>query len=184
MKALDWFIVYLSFKLLGRPRFPLKRRGEGFALGLCRNVEKLKLGAETELRLQACAIAASSRSRKQRKRICEKAFVILDSLRSSIVLPTSVVNLRHEECDVRIDRTSKWGNPYRIGPDGDRDEVCDKYEVYLLGRVDLLRALEELRGKRLGCWCKPLRCHGDILVRFLGEGVPWRRVSKRRIRRK
>lgn len=99
------------------------------------------------------------------------------------VQKTRVVNLRNEECDVQIDRSSKWGNPYRIGPDGNRDEVCDKYERYLLGRVDLLRSLEELRGLRLGCWCKPLRCHGDILVRFLEKGIPWRKVPKKRIRK-
>ncbi len=98
---------------------------------------------------------------------------------------TRVVNLswRGEKCDVRIDRSSKYGNPYRIGSDGNRDEVCDKYMVYLLGRVDLLRSLEELRGLRLGCWCKPLRCHGDILVRFLRDGIPWRRVPMRRIKK-
>jgi len=96
---------------------------------------------------------------------------------------TRVVNRSRDKYDVKIDRSSKWGNPFRIGPDGDRDEVCDKYEARLLKRVDLLRSLEELRGKRLGCWCKPLRCHGDTLVRFLEEGIPWRSVPKKRIRR-
>lgn len=93
-----------------------------------------------------------------------------------------VVNLRREKCDVRIDRTSKWGNQFRIGPDGNRDEVCDKYEAWLLTQIDLLRALEELRGKDLGCWCAPQRCHGDTLVRFLEEGIPWRKVPKIRLR--
>jgi hypothetical protein len=97
---------------------------------------------------------------------------------------TRVVNLRDGTCDVRIDRTSKWGNRFRIGPDGDRDEVCDKHEAWLLTQIDLLRALEELLGLDLGCWCAPQRCHGDTLVRFLEDGVPWRKVPKRRIRRK
>ncbi len=105
------------------------------------------------------------------------------SIKGLWMLRTRVVNLRNDECDVRIDRRSKWGNPYRIGPDGGRDEVCARYVVYLLGRVDLLRSLEELRGLRLGCWCKPLRCHGDTLVRFLEEGIPWRKVPKKRIRK-
>ena len=30
---------------------------------------------------------------------------------------------------VRIDRQTKWGNPFIIGVDGTRDEVCDKYKV-------------------------------------------------------
>ncbi len=93
------------------------------------------------------------------------------------------MNLRYEECDVRIDRSSKWGNRFRIGPDGDRDEVCNKYEAYILTRIDLLRSLEELRGLRLGCWCPPQRCHGNTLVKFLEVGIPWRKVPKRKVRR-
>jgi Domain of unknown function (DUF4326) len=40
------------------------------------------------------------------------------------------------------------------------------YRDYLLGRPDLLALLPGLRGKRLGCWCKPLPCHADILAEF------------------
>ena len=29
--------------------------------------------------------------------------------------------------------------------------------------------LGELRGKILGCWCKPKPCHGDILVKLVEE---------------
>lgn len=94
-----------------------------------------------------------------------------------------VVHLRKEKYDVCIDRSSKWGNPYSIGEDGTRNEVCEKYRVYLLGRIDLLKALEELRGLTLGCWCKPKRCHGDILVEFLENGIPWRPVPKKLIRK-
>jgi hypothetical protein len=36
-----------------------------------------------------------------------------------------------------------------------------------LGRLammtELIAALPELRGKRLGCWCAPHPCHGDLL---------------------
>jgi hypothetical protein len=42
-----------------------------------------------------------------------------------------------------------------------------KFEAYLLTRPDLLRDLKaELRGKVLGCWCKPAECHGDVLARY------------------
>ena len=27
--------------------------------------------------------------------------------------------------------------------------------------------LHELKDKVLGCWCKPLSCHGDILVELI-----------------
>jgi hypothetical protein len=77
-----------------------------------------------------------------------------------------VVHCRQEPYDVYIGRPSKWGNPFRIGPDGNRSEVLHKYALYLLQQPDLLAALPELRGKVLGCWCAPLPCHGDILVDF------------------
>lgn len=85
-------------------------------------------------------------------------------------LMVEVVNLRTCEDwgkagDVRIDRQTKWGNPYPMHHESMRDEVCDKYEKWFetmeLGRC---RDIAELKGaKRLGCWCKPLRCHGDYL---------------------
>lgn len=108
----------------------------------------------------------------------------LHNARIGITIPgTRVVNMKHEECDVRIDRQSRWGNPFLIGKDGTRSEVIEKYRTYLLTRVDLLRDLEDMSGLYLGCWCKPLACHGDIIVEFIENGVPWRKVPKRRIRR-
>ncbi|OGT54325.1 MAG: hypothetical protein A3E01_15280 [Gammaproteobacteria bacterium RIFCSPHIGHO2_12_FULL_63_22] len=92
---------------------------------------------------------------------------------------TVVVNVRGDGTrrltghlyDVSISRPSKWGNPFVIGRDGAREEVIAKYREYILGRPDLLAALPELRGKRLGCWCAPKACHGDVLVELLrGEG--------------
>jgi hypothetical protein len=75
-----------------------------------------------------------------------------------------VVHLRRDAFDVRIDRSTKWGNPFRIGPDGDRAAVIEKYRAWIVGRPDLMAALPELRGKRLGCWCAPMACHGDVLA--------------------
>jgi hypothetical protein len=59
---------------------------------------------------------------------------------------------------------SSLANPFRLGADGDRDEVVGKYREYLLGRPDLLALLPDLRGKRLGCWCTPLPCHADVIA--------------------
>ena len=80
---------------------------------------------------------------------------------------TTVVNLKRERFDVYIGRGSKWGNPFRIGVHGSREEVIKKYRDYLLGKPELLRSLEELRGKVLGCYCRPMPCHGDVLVELL-----------------
>lgn len=82
---------------------------------------------------------------------------------------TEVVNLRNAPYDVLIARPSKWGNPFQIGRDGTREEVIKMYEVHVRRRPDLLAALPELVGKRLGCHCKPLACHGDVLVKLLKE---------------
>jgi hypothetical protein len=65
---------------------------------------------------------------------------------------------------------SKWANPFRAGHDGDRREVIAKYERWLSGEPELMAALPELRGKTLGCWCAPHRCHGDLLKRLANAG--------------
>ncbi len=85
---------------------------------------------------------------------------------------TTVVNLRKSEYDVLIARPSKWGNPFQIGRDGDRDRVIKMYEIHIRRCPDLIAALPELVGKRLGCYCKPEACHGDVLVKLLHEFHP------------
>lgn len=76
------------------------------------------------------------------------------------------VNKHRSSFDVYIGRGSKWGNPFVIGKDGDRNEVCDKYERYLYSNPALMASISELRGKRLGCFCAPQRCHGDLLAQL------------------
>ena len=84
---------------------------------------------------------------------------------------TTVVNIKtRAEYDVYIGRGSKWGNPFRIGPDGTREEVIEKYRQMILKRPDLLSALGELKDKALGCYCKPLACHGDVLAELANMG--------------
>src|SRR6202035_2356792 len=39
---------------------------------------------------------------------------------------------------IYIGRGSKWGNPFRIGPDGDRASVITKYERWLRDQHHLL----------------------------------------------
>lgn len=82
---------------------------------------------------------------------------------------------------IYIGRGSKWGNPFRIGPDGDRAAVIAKHERWLRGRHDLLRALDELRGRHLICFCAPAACHGDLLLRLANgsreDRVAWWRPS-------
>jgi hypothetical protein len=36
---------------------------------------------------------------------------------------------------------------------------------YVLNKPELLKLIPiELKDKILGCWCKPLACHGDVLA--------------------
>lgn len=58
-------------------------------------------------------------------------------------------------------RGSPYGNPFVIGKDGSRDEVCDKFELEILPRLDV----KSLRGKDLICFCAPLRCHCDAILK-------------------
>ncbi len=76
---------------------------------------------------------------------------------------TRVVHCKRESYDVYIGRPSKWGNPFKIGADGTREEVIEKYRNYIQDSY-LLDHIQELKGKTLGCYCKPAACHGDILA--------------------
>jgi hypothetical protein len=84
---------------------------------------------------------------------------------------TKVVHCKKENYDVYIGRPSKWGNPFSHLKESHaqfvvqtRDESIEKYGEWILTQPQLLADLHELRGKILGCWCKPLTCHGDILA--------------------
>jgi hypothetical protein len=79
---------------------------------------------------------------------------------------SSVVHCKRDPYDVLIDRTTVWGNPFRIGQAGTREEVIAAYEAHLRFSPELRRRLPELRGKVLGCWCAPEPCHGDVLARW------------------
>jgi Domain of unknown function (DUF4326) len=71
---------------------------------------------------------------------------------------------------------SPWANPFRVDApgkknDGDRDDVIRKYREHIAAKVAAgIVDLADLRGKKLGCWCKPLNCHGDVLLDMLNEG--------------
>lgn len=63
---------------------------------------------------------------------------------------------------------SPFANPFKLGRDGDRDEVIAMYRTWLTDNVDLLeRARRELVGKTLGCWCHPEACHADVLAEIV-----------------
>lgn len=84
--------------------------------------------------------------------------------------PIRVVNRYKEPFDVYIGRGSPYGNPFKIGPDGTREDVIRKFEAWFATQTHLHARLPELRGKTLGCFCAPQACHGDVLKRWV-EGA-------------
>lgn len=86
-----------------------------------------------------------------------------------------VVNRHYEEFDVYIGRGSLLGNPFPIDDSKGhtRKIVIAWYKIWLWERIkdgtitlDYLRSLD---GKRLGCYCAPKACHGDIIK----DAVEW-----------
>ncbi|MDD9992261.1 MAG: DUF4326 domain-containing protein [Rhodospirillales bacterium] len=75
----------------------------------------------------------------------------------------------HRAGVVRIDRRTRWGNPFVIGRDGDRAQVIELYRRDLWRRIRAgeiaLEDLAALNSKTLLCHCHPLPCHGDVLAR-------------------
>ena len=93
-------------------------------------------------------------------------------------MPTTLVNLNKEPYDVYIGRGSKWGCPYTIIKDrptlakeivDTKEEALSKYKEYVLASPELMNSLDELYGKVLGCFCKPDKCHGDILLELISQ---------------
>lgn len=75
--------------------------------------------------------------------------------------------------DIRIDRKTKWGNPFVMHHDGQRDFVCESYKVWIDSQLKSksLNLQELKKAKRLGCHCKPKRCHGDYLKELLEKDL-------------
>lgn len=68
-------------------------------------------------------------------------------------------------------QASPFANPYKIGKHGTREQVLQKYRVYILEKLEkelsLKKELESLKCKNLECWCHPEPCHGDILLELI-----------------
>jgi predicted NAD-dependent protein-ADP-ribosyltransferase YbiA (DUF1768 family) len=85
-----------------------------------------------------------------------------------------------EEILIKVDRTTIIGNPFFMQYEEQRDEVCNKYEVYFekqmkvnpkfKSEVDAI--VEHVRrgdNVALGCWCAPKRCHAETIVRYVED---------------
>lgn len=93
-----------------------------------------------------------------------------------------VVNCKKDKYDIYIGRGSIWGNPFKIGDHGTREEVIAMYEGWLETgnnytvedateekRQMILAEIGALADKTLGCFCYPKACHGDVLLKLLNN---------------
>ena len=95
---------------------------------------------------------------------------------------TQVVNIRkkngqkRQSYDVLIDRRTEFGNPHPIGQCDLCNRVHDRNEAVEMYKRDFYLCLTDsefrdkvlkLKNKILACWCKPLKCHGDVIVEYL-----------------
>ena len=86
---------------------------------------------------------------------------------------TKVVNIKNgEEYDVYIGREGHgqdgyFGNPFTTGTRTDKIKNFTKYAIQRVSEDPEYRIrVKELYGKRLGCFCSPKPCHGDILAQL------------------
>lgn len=91
---------------------------------------------------------------------------------------TTVVNLYKEKYDVYIGRPGKgmdgyFGNPFKLRKGEEPGSTLEKYKLYFHDRMEkdpeFNRRIHELKGKTLGCFCKPNKCHGDIIAEYLNN---------------
>jgi len=84
---------------------------------------------------------------------------------------TTVVNKSFEGCDVYIGRPSMFGNPFKMNNNTTREEAISLFKEYFYKRLEedenFKAAVLDLKGKVLGCFCKPSPCHGDVIVEYL-----------------
>lgn len=86
---------------------------------------------------------------------------------------------------VKVDRSTRWGNPFVVGKDGTAAECVYWYMLLMQGCLVLTsksavqlqeealrqlviereRAWAALRGKNLACWCRTDKpCHAEVLL--------------------
>lgn len=82
---------------------------------------------------------------------------------------------------IKVDRSTKWGNPFVVGRDGTAEKCVELFKCLLgiglcltskaeiadqsAAREFIVANYRTLRGKNLACWCRPGKpCHADVLL--------------------
>ena len=101
--------------------------------------------------------------------------------------PPSLVNLKtvknisawmEDESNIYIGRAcrsytsaSYWQNPFSISSTCSREQAISRYEEYVKQDEEMLESLPTLGGMTMGCWCVPLPCHGQVLIKYFTNYV-------------
>lgn len=91
---------------------------------------------------------------------------------------TRVVNIRSSQYDIYIGRAGRgqdgyFGNPFKLVCDTPESRIIilNKYKEYFDCKIAndpiFKDKIHQLKGKVLGCFCKPYACHGDIIANYL-----------------
>ena len=92
-----------------------------------------------------------------------------------------IKNLRNEKpinpWDVKVDRSSFFGNGFKMKDESERDKVCEQYKKWfydelfdstMQAELFFLKDILEKYGKlNLFCWCAPKRCHAETIKEYL-----------------
>lgn len=108
-------------------------------------------------------------------------------------MKTTIVNIKNSDYDIYIGRGKCWktgidsefGNPFTHIKDKttlasfvveSRQKAIESHYFYLRNKLAsnkiLLDKFKLLKGKILGCHCKPKSCHGDNIIKLLDEFFP------------
>lgn len=97
-----------------------------------------------------------------------------------------VVNMRGYKVNaneqlIKVDRSTIVGNPFYMASEGERNKVCDMYEIYFIQQMKTNKAFKKYIMQicetalhvdvALGCWCAPKRCHAETIKAFVDAYV-------------
>jgi len=86
--------------------------------------------------------------------------------------------------NTEVGKAGWLGNPYKLGQDGDREEVIEKFEEDFHERLEedeeFREAVHELTGEVLACHCHPKKCHGHIIAQYLDLYVETRDETEKK----
>ncbi len=78
---------------------------------------------------------------------------------------------------IKVDRSTHLGNPFKIGTDGTREQVIEKYRIHLphlladnpLAReaMQVIREHAHHNPLTLDCWCAPKACHAEVIKEYV-----------------